>query len=85
MAQVLFSILFATGVILGGKNIVKRWRHIRRMRKNAQLKRKTMEKRNRQLRFMQEDVEAFRRDTESKRDKRLKIICKNPQIASVWQ
>lgn len=85
MAQVLFSILFATGVIFGGKNIVKRWRHIRRMRKNAQLKRKTMEKRNRQLRLMQEDVEAFRRDTESKRDKRLKIICKNPQIALAWQ
>ena len=88
MAQLGMFAVFAiltTGVIFGGKGVIRRWVHKRRVKRNDRFKRRAEELYKRRFKSALTEIEHWRRETEPKREKHVNVVCKNPAIAPAFK
>lgn len=83
MIKVIGTLLFAIGVIFGGRGVFKRWLHRQRMRRNDRHKQKLREAYK--LGFKEEMAAINEWREEIQPEKHLNVICKNPAFAAAWE
>ena len=79
--QIACALLLTSGVIFGGRYIVKRCLHKWRMHRNERFKRELKKAYKRKFQITFAELAAFRRETEAAMKKRVNLVCKNPVIA----
>ena len=62
-------VMLTAGVIFGGRGIVKRWIHKRRMKRNDKFKRRAKEIYKRHFRHELTEIERWRHETEPKHER----------------